>query len=77
MRTPQPVAVLPPGSEVLDRDRRPDHRGVVCKVVGVDDDRAGDDVLERSQPGFEHHLLLAHGVVIVVVRAVPVRTCFA
>ena len=38
----------------------------------VDDHGAGDRVLERSQARFQHHLLLTHIVVLVVVRALAV-----
>src|SRR5688500_19845254 len=73
MGAAQPVAACQAGLEVLDRHRRPDYGRAAPRVLGVDDHGAVDRVLERSQARFEHHLLLAYIVVLVVVRALAVR----
>jgi hypothetical protein len=73
MGAAESVAACLPGLQVLDRQRRPDYGRAASRVLGVNDDGAVDRVLERSHARFEHHLLLAYIVVLVVVRALAVR----
>ena len=73
MGAAQPVASRQTGLEVLDGHRRPDYRRAAPRLLGFDDNGAVDRALERGQARFEHHLLLAYVLVLVVVRALAVR----